>query len=84
LGEADAYLSNLAYYPAGVFGDCFDGNGDPMHNTPLFRQDLAAPFGSKGSIARLDNVSNLSSPPAAGPFYTSSEEPPGMRLPTTM
>ena len=30
-----------------------------MHNSPLFRQDLAAPFGSEGSIARLDNFSNL-------------------------
>ena len=30
-----------------------------MHNSPLFRQDLAAPFGSDGTIARLDNFSNL-------------------------
>jgi len=42
-----------------MFDDTFDGNGDPMHNTPLFRQDLAAPFGSEGLIARLDNFSNL-------------------------
>ncbi len=34
-------------------------NGNPMHITPLFRQDLAAPFGSEGTIARLDNFSNL-------------------------
>lgn len=57
--EVDAYLSNPQYYPVGMFDDTFDGNGDPMHNTPLFRQDLAAPFGSEGSIARLDNFSNL-------------------------
>ena len=42
-----------------MFDDTFDGNGDPMHITPLFRQDLAAPFGSDGSIARFDNFSNL-------------------------
>ena len=57
--EVDAYLSNSEFYPKGMFDDTFDGNGDPMHNTPLFRQDLAAPFGSEGLIARLDNFSNL-------------------------
>ncbi len=57
--EVDAYLANPAYYPIGMFDDTFDGNGDPMHNTPLFRQDLAAPFGSEGTIGRLDNFSNL-------------------------
>ncbi len=57
--EVDAYLSNPKSYPVGMFDDSFDGNGDPMHNTPLFRQDLAAPYGSEGLIARLDNFSNL-------------------------
>ncbi|MDQ6664914.1 MAG: hypothetical protein M3Z23_11025 [Acidobacteriota bacterium] len=57
--EVDAYLSNPNYYPIGMFDDTFDGNGDPMHIQPLFRQDLAGPFGSEGSIARLDNFSNL-------------------------
>lgn len=57
--EVDAYLSNPAFYPVGMFDDSFDGNGDPMHNTPLFRQDLAFPFGSEGAIAKLDNFSNL-------------------------
>jgi len=57
--EVDAYLSNPQYYPVGMFDDTFDGNGDPMHNTPFFRQDLAAPFGSEGAIARLDNFNNL-------------------------
>ena len=42
-----------------MFDDSVDGNGDPMHTTPLFRQDLAAPYGSEGAIARLDNFSNL-------------------------
>jgi cytochrome c2 len=57
--EVDAYLSNPKYYPVGMFDDSPDGNGDPMHITPLFRQDLAAPYGSEGLIARLDNFSNL-------------------------
>ena len=57
--EVDAYLSNPEYYPVGMFDDTFDGNGDPMHNTPFFRQDLAAPFGSEGTFARLDNFNNL-------------------------
>ncbi len=57
--QVDAYLTNKQFYPVGMFDDTFDGNGDPMHNTPLFRQDLAAPFGSEGTIARLDNFSNL-------------------------
>ncbi|MEP6633774.1 MAG: c-type cytochrome [Luteimonas sp.] len=57
--DVDAYLTNKDYYPVGMFDDSFDGNGDPMHNTPLFRQDLAAPYGSEGLIARLDNFGNL-------------------------
>lgn len=57
--EVDAYLSNPQYYPIGMFDDSADGNGDPMHITPFFRQDLAAPFGSGGEIARLDNFNNL-------------------------
>ena len=57
--EVDAYFSNPDYYPLGMFDDTFDGNGDPMHITPFFRQDLAAPFGSDGSIARLDNFNNV-------------------------
>ena len=57
--DVDAYLSNKQFYPVGMFDDTFDGNGDPMHNTPMFRQDLAAPYGSDGLITRLDNFSNL-------------------------
>lgn len=57
--EVDAYLTNKAFYPVGMFDDTIDGNGDPMHNMPLFRQDLAFPYGSEGAIAKLDNFSNL-------------------------
>ena len=57
--EVDAYLSNKAYYPRGSFDDTVDGNGDPQHNAALFRTDLAAPWGTEGGIARLDNFSNL-------------------------
>lgn len=57
--EVDAYLKNKAFYPVGMFDDTVDGNGDPMHNMPLFRQDLAAPYGSEGAISRQDNFANL-------------------------
>ena len=57
--EVDAYASNPAFYPVGMFDDTIDGNGDPMHNMPLFEQDLAFPYGSEGAIAKLDNFSNL-------------------------
>ena len=57
--EVDAYLSNPAFYPVGSFDDTVDGNGDPQHNSALFRTDLAAPWGTEGGIARLDNFSNL-------------------------
>jgi cytochrome c2 len=57
--QFDAYFSNPRYYPVGTFDDTFDGNGDPMHNSPLFRQDLAAPYGSEGLITKLDDFSNL-------------------------
>lgn len=57
--EVDAYLSNPAYYPVGTFDDTPDGNGDPMHTAAFFRTDLAAPWGTEGGIARLDNFSNL-------------------------
>jgi len=57
--EFDAYFSNPEFYPIGMFDDTFDGNGNPMHNTPLFEQDLAAPYGSEGLITKLDDFSNL-------------------------
>ena len=57
--EFDAYFSNPKYYPAGMFDDTFDGNGNPMHNSPLFRQDLAAPYGSEGTFTKQDDFANL-------------------------
>lgn len=48
--EVDAYLSDPILYPTGMFDDTIDGNGAPMHITPFFRTDLAAPWGSEGSI----------------------------------
>ncbi len=42
-----------------MFDDAFDGNGAPMHITPMFRADLAAPWGSEAAISKLDNFSNL-------------------------
>ena len=71
--QVDAYLSNPAYYPIGMFDDTFDGNGDPMHNSPLLRTDLAAPWGTEGAIARLDNFSNL--------VYTGLLDPTGITTP---
>lgn len=57
--DFDAYFSNPNFYPVGMFDDSADGNGDPMHTTPLFRQDLAAPYGSDGTFTKLDDFSNL-------------------------
>ncbi len=57
--EFDAYFSDPRYYPIGMFDDAPDGNGVPMHITPMFRADLAAPWGSEGAISKLDNFSNL-------------------------
>jgi hypothetical protein len=57
--DVDAYLRDKEAYPVGMFDDTVDGNGDPMHNSALFRQDLAGPYGTDGSIAKLDNFSNL-------------------------
>jgi len=56
--EVDAYLSNPAFYPVGTFDETQDGIGNPVMNTPLFRQDLAAPFGSAGEFAHLVDISN--------------------------
>ena len=57
--EFDAYFSNPRFYPVGMFDDTFDGNGNPMHNTPLFEQYLAAPYGSEGTMTKHDDFSNL-------------------------
>lgn len=71
--DVDAYLSNPAYYPVGTFDDTYDGNGNQMHLMPLFRQDLSAPYGSGGTIFKLENFSNLA--------YTSLMEPTTITTP---
>jgi hypothetical protein len=71
--EVDAYLKNKTYYPVGMFDDTYDGNGDQMHIQPLFRQDLAGPFLSAGSFAKLDDFSNL--------VYTSLFDPTTLTTP---
>ncbi len=56
--DVDAYLSNPKYYPIGTFDDSPDGNGNPVHIAPFFRQDLAAPYGSSGQNADLNDFNN--------------------------
>ncbi len=68
--EVDAYLSDPVLYPVGMFDDAVDGNGAPMHITPFFRTDLAAPWGSEGSITLLQNFNNL--------VYTALLDPTGI------
>jgi mono/diheme cytochrome c family protein len=58
--EVDEYLSNPAFYPVGTFDETHDGNGNSVKNVPLFRQDLAGPYGSAGEFDLLDNISNSS------------------------
>ena len=57
--EVDAFLNDPELYPVGMFDDAPDGNGAPMHNAALFRADLAAPWGTDGSIEQLQNFNNL-------------------------
>jgi hypothetical protein len=56
--EVDAFLNDGELYPVGMFDDETDGNGAPMHNTPFFRTELSAPWGSEGGIQLLQNFSN--------------------------
>ncbi len=56
--EVDAYLENPVFYPVGTFDETQDGVGNSVVNTPLFRQDLAAPYGSAGEFDKLDDISN--------------------------
>jgi len=58
--EVDAYLKNPAFYPRGTFDETQDGIGNPVQNTPLFRQDLAGPYGTAGEFDVLDHISNAS------------------------
>ena len=56
--QVDAYLNDPKAYPVGTFDDSPDGNGNSIHITPFFRQDLAAPFGSSGQNDVLDDFNN--------------------------
>lgn len=56
--EVDAYLSNPKFYPVGTFDETQDGHGNSVINTPLFRQDLAAPYGTAGEFAKFVDISN--------------------------
>jgi mono/diheme cytochrome c family protein len=58
--EVDEYLSNPEFYPIGTFDETSDGNGNPVKNVPLFRQDLAAPYGTSGEFELFHNISNSS------------------------
>ncbi|MDQ3252822.1 MAG: hypothetical protein M3R15_02770, partial [Acidobacteriota bacterium] len=71
--DVDAYLSNPQYYPVGTFDETQDGNGNPVKNTPLFRQDLAAPYGTAGEFSKLDDISNSS--------YTTNLDPTTLLTP---
>lgn len=71
--EVDAYLNNPAYYPVGTFDETQDGNGNPVKNVPLFRQDLAAPYGTAGEFAKLEDISNGS--------YTTNLDPTTLLTP---
>ena len=71
--EVDAYLSNPQFYPVGTFDETQDGHGNSVINTPLFRQDLAAPYGSAGEFAKLVDISNGS--------YTTNLDPTTLLTP---
>lgn len=57
--EVDAFLNDPELYPVGMFDDAPDGNGAPLKNANLFRTDLAAPWGTDGSIEQLQNFNNF-------------------------
>jgi cytochrome c2 len=71
--EVDAYLNNPAFYPVGTFDETQDGNGNPVKNVPLFRQDLAAPYGTAGEFIKLEDISNGS--------YTTNLDPTTLLTP---
>lgn len=71
--EVDAYLKNPEFYPRGTFDETQDGIGNPVQNTPLFRQDLAGPYGSNGLHEKLEGISNAS--------YTTNLDPTTLATP---
>ncbi len=73
--EVDAFLRNKNYYPRGTFDETNDGVGNSVQNTPLFRQDLADPYGSAAEFERFVDLSNASFSQNFDP--TSLVTPPG-------
>ncbi len=71
--EVDAFLNDPDQYPVGMFDDAPDGNGAPMKNANLFRTDLAAPWGTDGSIEQLQNFNNF--------VYTALMDPTDLTTP---
>ncbi|HEX2670665.1 MAG TPA: hypothetical protein VHM25_07335, partial [Polyangiaceae bacterium] len=51
--EVDAFVTDPDLYPVGMFDDATDGNAAPLKNASIFRTDLAAPWGTDGSIEQL-------------------------------
>ncbi len=80
--EVDAYLKNPAFYPRGTFDETQDGIGNPVQNTPLFRQDLAGPYGSNGLHEKLEGISNASYTTNLDP--TTAATPEGLKLLKTL
>ncbi len=58
--EVDEYLSDPKLYPIGTFDETSDGNGNSVKNVPLFRQDLAKPYGTSGEFETFADISNSS------------------------
>ena len=73
--EVDAFLRNKDYYPRGTFDETNDGVGNSVQTTPLFRQDLADPYGTAAEFERLEDLSNASYTQNFDP--TSLVTPPG-------
>lgn len=53
-------VGKLLAAAANSFDETQDGIGNPVKNTPLCRQNLAARFGTAGELAILDDISNAS------------------------
>jgi mono/diheme cytochrome c family protein len=56
--EVDAYFNDPKAWPPGTFDDTPDGIGNTIEIQPLFRQDLAAPYGSSGQTDLVDDFAN--------------------------
>lgn len=56
--EVDAFFNDPKAWPPGTFDDTPDGIGNTIDIQPLFRQDLAAPFGTSGQSDQLDDFAN--------------------------